>query len=375
MTIPVARNNIFHNKKRTFVAVSGITFSIILVFMQLGFLQAAKTGAGSLYNLFDYDIGIVSERYKFMGAPDFFNKMRLTQAMVLPEIEAISNLKILRGFYRDPDKESTCKTIIFGLSLNPKLINNPIIVENLGKLRQNNTIMVDLYSHPDYGDLSVGKEVEINNKAVTITGQFKLGVTLFEEGCIIVSMDNFSRLTMSNPANTNYGFLLARPGTDILAIKDRLKKILPNDVIIMTKKEMIKQEQDYFISIKPVGIIFKIGVIIAFIVGVVILFQVLNTDISVRLNEFATLKAMGFSDQFIYNIGIKQAFLYALMGYFPSLFFSFIVFNIVRLLARIPMNLNFSMAVFVFILTILMCTISSVLSLQKVRNTDPAELF
>ena len=356
-------------------ALSGISFSILLIFMQLGFLDAAETAAGALFELFDYDIGLVSERYKYVGAPDHFDRMRLTQSQVLPDVEAIASLTIGRGSWTDPDTESTCQAMIFGITPDPEFITDPMIRAGLEKIDKRDRIMVDLFSHRDYGDLSIGREVEVNEKKVTIGAQFKLGVTLFSEGCVLVTQDNFPRLNPGLGRDVSYGFLRVRPGADLQDVKHRLKAILPDDVLIFTKQEMIKQEQDYFIAVKPVGIIFQIGVLVAFVVGVVILFQVLNTDISNRLGEFAILKAMGFREWFIYGIGIKQAVLYGLLSYFPSLGFSFIVFHVVHLLSRIPMDLDFPMAFFVFSLSIVMCSISCVLGLQKVRRTDPAELY
>jgi putative ABC transport system permease protein len=375
MRVHVAWHNVFQNKKRTLAAVGGISFSILLVFMQLGFLDATRTAAASLFQIFDYELGLVSERYKFLGAPDSFDRMRLTQALVLPEVEAAASLRIARGSWKDLATKSTSQLLIFGIPVEPRFIRDPGVRAGLETLRKNNAVMVDLFSHKDYGDLSVGKEVEVNGKSVSIASHFRLGVTLFSEGCVIVSSDDFSRLTLESGRTVSYGFLRLRPGSDPVRVRDRLKGVLPDDVLIFTKKEMIQQEQDYFLSVKPVGVIFQVGVLVAFIVGVVILFQVLNTDITTRLDEFATLKAMGFGDWSIYGIGIQQAMLYALMGYFPSLLLGFVVFHVVHLLSRIPMNLDFPMALFVFSMSLLMCVLSCILGLQKVKKTDPAELY
>ncbi|MCF8063545.1 MAG: FtsX-like permease family protein [Deltaproteobacteria bacterium] len=375
MNIPIARKNVFQNKKRAAAAVSGIAFSVLLVFMQLGFLQGARTAAGALFDRFNYDLGIVSERYKFMGAPDRFDKMRLTQAQVLPEIESWVNLNISNGWWKDPDTELTSELMVFGITLDQGFIRDPEIRSGVEKIQKNNTVLVDVYSHPGYGDLTVGREVEVNEKTVTITGQFKLGVSLFSDGCVIMSNDNFFRLTRIDPRKLNYGFLRVREGADPEAVKEKLKRILPDDVLVFTREEMINQEQDYFISVKPVGVIFQTGVVVAFIVGVVILFQVLNTDISNRLNEFATLKAMGFNSGFIYGIGVKQALMYALMSYFPALGLAYVVFHVVHALSKMPMDLTPGMALFVFSMSLIMCIISCILGLQKVRRTDPAELY
>ena len=375
MGISVAWHNALQNKRRTVTAVSGIAFSVLLIFMQIGFLEGAKNAAASLFHCFDYDLGIVSDKYRFMGAPGSFDRLRLTQAAVVPEVADWMTLCAENGRWENPDTEIESELIIFGISLKKPFIRDPAMRAGLDSLHRNNTVMVDRYSHRSYGPLSPGREVEVNNKDVTITALFTLGVTLFSDGCIVVGTDNFSRLTSLSPREVNYGFLRLAPGADPLAVKSRLEEILPDDVLVFTRSAMIRQDQDYFIAVKPVGIIFQFGVVVSFIVGVVILFQVLNTEISTRLNEFATLKAMGFKAFTIYGIGVKQALLYSLLSYFPALGFAAVVFRVVHELSKLPMELTLAMAGFVFFMSLLMCVISCVLGLQKVRRTDPAELF
>jgi len=375
MSVPVAWRNVWQNKKRTLASVSGISFALLLVFMQLGFLEGAKTAAASIFELFHFDIGIVSDKYKFVGAPDTFDRMRLTQAMVVPEVEAAAGMAMSSGIWTDPESKSGSQLLIFSVPLEPSFIKDPAIRAGLETIRKNNTVMVDLYSHKEYGDLSIGREVEINDLPVTIASRFKLGVTLFSDGCVVVCRDAYDRLTKAHPRLTSYGFLRLKAGSDAETVKKRLQEILPDDVLVFTRGEMIRQEQEYFISVKPVGIIFQTGVVVAFIVGVVILFQVLNTDISTRLKEFATFKAMGFKNRMIYGIGVKQALIYAMLSYLPSLLLASMIYRVVHRLSRMPMNMTFSLASFVLVMSLLMCAISCVLGLQKVRRTDPAELF
>ena len=65
--------------------------------------------------------------------------------------------------------------------------------------------------------------------------------------------------------------------------------------MIMTRQELIDREENYFVNVKPVGIMFRVGMLVAFIVGAVILYQILASEITNRLKEFATMKAMGYS--------------------------------------------------------------------------------
>jgi putative ABC transport system permease protein len=375
MKTSVAWQNIVQNPKRTLAAVAGISFSILLVFMQLGFLQGARKAAATLFECFSFDLAVVSERYKYMGAPDMFDSMRLKQALSLPGVASADNLNIARGEWKDPDTELISELLIFGFPENLEFIQQQRIRSGMPSLDSKNAVMADLYSHADFGDLSIGREAEINHKKVTIGEQFTMGVTLFADGCVIVNGDTFFRLVPRNRRLINAGFLKLQSGTDPLLIKKRLHSMLPDDVVVYTREEIIEQEQDYFVKVKPVGIIFQTGVLVAFVVGVVILFQVLNTDITSRLDEYATLKAMGFGSRFIYGVGIQQALIYALAGYFPALVISAGVYRVVHLLSRMPMDITLSLATLVLMLSLSMCALSSILGLQKVRRTDPAELF
>ena len=96
---------------------------------------------------------------------------------------------------------------------------------------------------------------------------------------------------------------------------EALKKKMPNDVAVYPLDALIDREENYFVSVKPVGILFKIGVIVAFMIGFVILYQVLSTEITTRLSEFSTLKALGLGHSYIYKVGLKQGLIFSSTGY------------------------------------------------------------
>ena len=142
-----------------------------------------------------------------------------------------------------------------------------------------------------------------------------------------------------------------------------------------TRQALLSREQSYFIDVKPVGILFSAGVFVAFMVGVVILFQVLSTEISNRLREFATMKAMGFSPLYVYGVGINQAIFYSVLSFLPAWFGGMGVFYIVRWASRLPMEMDVSISVRVMLMTTAMCIFSAFMALRKVRRADPADLF
>jgi putative ABC transport system permease protein len=120
---------------------------------------------------------------------------------------------------------------------------------------------------------------------------------------------------------------------------------------------------------------FKSAVFIAFAVGLVILFQVLSTELGNRINEFATMKAMGFSIQFIYGIGIMQNLIITLLSFLPAWLICTGIFNLIYALSKLPMEMTWALFGTVFSLTMLMSITAGLLALRKVKKADPAELF
>ena len=171
------------------------------------------------------------------------------------------------------------------------------------------------------------------------------------------------------------GLLNLKDGYDANETVLRLRSILPNDVLIFTREDFLQREQAYFIEVKPVGIMFKSAVFIAFAVGLVILFQVLSTELGNRINEFATMKAMGFSIQFIYGIGIMQNLIITLMSFLPAWLICTAIFELIYALSKLPMEMTWELFITVFSLTMLMSITAGLLALRKVKKADPAELF
>lgn len=375
MRISLAWHNTLQNKKRTFAAVAGITFSVLLVFMQLGFLQTAKTNSTIVYNYFDFDLMIVSSRFEAMESADWFDSARLLQARVVPGVQDVAALDYGRARWRDPENKnrgSSC--MMLGYDLNPNFLpeaHRAGLVPLMGR----DTVMLDRFSHPDYGSQRIGKEATLENRPVTLASTYEMGVGFQAEGTVICSIDTFMSIRRQGGRAVGFGMVKAASGVDVNKLRSDLVAALPNDVIVFTKAALIARERDYYVNVKPIGIMFRAGAFVAFCVGGVILYQVLASEISNRLRELATLKAVGFTVMYVYGVGVQQALLFAGMSYGPAFIFSLITFKLVYWASHIPMFMTWNLALVVLGLSVAMTSVSSVLALQKVKRADPADLF
>lgn len=375
VNLAIAWRNLMQNRRRTLTALGGITFALLLVFMQLGFLLAARRGATLLYDDLAFDIAIVSERYQSLASIGRFLPTRLAQAASVPGVEAVAGLQVRNASWLNAATGEGSTVMVFGLPEDLAFIRNPGWRAGLGQLRSNEELLVDVLSHDDLGDLSVGVRTELNGVPYRVVGQFEQGMSMFGEGAAAMRMGGFERLFRGASAEVSIGLVRVQPGADREATLRALRAALPADVVVQSRTTLMQQDQDYFVAVKPVGIVFQTGVFVAFAVGVVILFQVLSTEVSNRLREYATIKALGFGNRFIYGIGVLQAVLFGGFSFLPALLLSWGVYTVVRVASRLPMVLTPQLVALVFGLALVMCVISCALALGKVRRADPAELF
>jgi putative ABC transport system permease protein len=375
MRISLAWHNTLQNRKRSFAAIAGITFSILLVFMQLGFLQTARQGTTLVYNYFRFDLILTSDHFEALENASWFDQARILQARVVSGVERVSPLVCSRSRWRDLATGSfgpSCLTL--GVDLDPEFF--PLEdASRLETVRPRGRIMLDRYSSPGFGPIQIGREGTLNRYLVTIGEVIGLGLGFQAEGTAIVSLDTYQNVTRSDPREVTFGLVRIAPGARPEEVKARLQAALPPDVRVFTKAELVRRESDYYINVKPIGIMFRAGAFVALCVGAVILFQVLSTEISNRLKELATLKAVGFTHRYVYGVGVQQALLFTGLSYGPALLFALFVFRVVYWASHIPVRMTFQLALTVLALTAGITIISSVLALQKVRRADPADLF
>jgi putative ABC transport system permease protein len=215
----------------------------------------------------------------------------------------------------------------------------------------------------------------MNNRPVYVVGLFSLGSTLFDNGHVAMSDWTYAQWYGANFLDqVSVGCLTLDPGADWEAVRSRLQATLPPDVRVLTQTELAAAEQAFRASL-PNGKVLNFGALMGFIVGLVIVYQVLYTDISDHLPKYATLKAMGYSDTSLLRVILQEALILAVLGFIPGYFASYGVYHLLTHITRVPLTMRTTVAVQVFILTLIMCGISGAIAMNKLRSADPADVF
>ena len=384
MRIPLAWLNLVHSKVRTALAVAGVAFAVILIFMQLGFLGSAEQSAALVFDALDFDVLIRSRHYLHLIASRTFPRDRLDQAESAPGVDRASPIYLVSDFWRHPRDGSKRAMLIIGVNPSDPVFRVEDIQRKLALLTMPEFVLVDQKSRREFGpqngrrfgDDDIDVETELAQQRVRIVQTFTLGMGFVADGDVLTSVRGFQRIRPRQaPGEVSLGLVKLQPGADVDAVVAALREQLPEDVEILTRADVLGREVRHWVWETSIGLIFQLGVVVALVVGTAIVYQVLSSDVANHLPEYATLKAMGYSGNYLASVVLQQAVVLAVLGFVPGLAVSAALYALTRAAARIPMDMTMARVFFVLALAVAMCTISGLGALRKVRSADPADLF
>jgi len=382
MQIPLAWLQLSREKMRLLVAIAGISFADILMFMQLGFREALFDSAVTMHQNLKGEIFLISPQSTALIAMKSFPSRRLYQTMGFEGVKSISSVYMNFGLWKNPQTRATRSLMILGFNPSESILNLPGITNNLEAIKMPDVVLFDDASRPEFGPISQefkqGKEVttEVGGRRIKVGGLFTLGASFGADGNIVTSDLNFLRLYPARKKGLiDIGIIKLEPGANLESVLKNLRRDLPNDVKILSKEEFVEFERNYWQTGTSIGFIFSLGTAMGFIVGTVIVYQILYTDVSDHLPEYATLKAMGYKNSYLLMVVFQEALILAAIGYLPGSALAMGLYSLTRNATQLPMMMTVSRAVIVLILTIIMCTVSGAIAVRKLQAADPADIF
>jgi putative ABC transport system permease protein len=382
MKVPLAWLQMSRERTRLLVAIAGIAFADILMFMQLGFREALFDSAVTLHQRLQGDIFLISPQSTALLAMKGFPSRRLYQALGFEGVRSISPIYLDFALWKNPQTRGTRRILVVGFNPSDRVLNLPGVQQNLEAIKLPDIVLFDAASRPEFGPVAQQFErggavvTEVGNRRIQVGGLFTLGTSFGSDGTIITSDLNFLRLFPQRDRGIiEIGVINLEPDTNPATVIQNLKQQLPEDVKILSKAEYIAFEKQYWQNRTPIGYIFSLGTAMGFIVGTVIVYQILYTDVSDRLPEYATLKAMGYKSSYLLLVVFQEALILAVLGYLPGYGLSLALYALAQNATRLPIAMSLTRAVAVLILTILMCCISGAIAARKLEAADPADIF
>lgn len=380
--LPLAWLQLKREASRLAVALAGIAFADILMFMQLGFRDSLYYSNVRFHNSLQGEIVLVNRQTSAILSMKKFSQKRLYQALDLEDVESVDPIYVDYTSWKNPQTGIPRNLLVIGINPQNNVLQLPGLQQNLEKIQLPNVVLYDRSSRQEYGpivaEFEQGDDVkaEVRNKLVKVGGLFTLGASFGADGNLITSDLNFLRIFVNRqPGLIDIGLIKLKPGADPNIVAQQLRSYLDKDVKVFTKQEFVDFEKDFWASSTAIGFIFTLGTIMGFIVGTVIVYQILYTEVSDHLVEYATLKAIGYSHNYFLVVILQEALILAVLGYLPGFAFALFLYEQARAATLLPVFMTSSRAVMVLFLTILMCSISGIIAVKKLKSADPADIF
>ncbi|HEX2556467.1 MAG TPA: ABC transporter permease DevC [Microvirga sp.] len=380
--LPIGWLQLIHNRGRLAAALAGVAFANILIFMQLGFLGALVESIRRPYAAMDADVIVAASDMNTLADGSPLPRQRMFEALSVPGIASATPLSYGRIDWKQPD--GTIRTLdVFGVDPAARAFGTPAIDAARDAIMNADVAIIDsgtrnvprgLFEKIERGE---PYRFEAKGRTLTVVSTFTIGGGFSADGYLIVSDQTFLRLFPQRASGApNYILLRLEPGIDRGAVLAQLSATLPDyDSAVHTVDEAVARDQAFQTTQRPIGIVFGFGIVIGILVGVIIVYQVLSTDVADHIREYATFKAIGYRQRFFLGVVFEEALVLACLGFVPGLLVSLLLYAAVSAATGLPLAMTPARPPLVLAGTLLMCTISGAVATRRLARANPADLF
>ncbi len=379
---PLAWRQAIHRPMRLAAAIAGVSFANVLVFFQLGLSGGLYDSQKRPIQQINGELVMVSGRYLYLGEQVNFPRARLTQALGVEGVKAVTPLYLGLSQWLNSDTRQQKQALVFGIAPEnpglrvPELASDPLL------LQRGDALLFDVRSKANAGPVAAtvrregSYETELGGVRSVVTGLFSLGLTFAADINLVTSSTNFKNYFPNQSADDiQMGVIQLQPGVDPLRVKATLATFLDPSVKVFTIEELAAAEEAYWRRNSSFGLIFGLGVLVGLVVSGIIVYQILYSDVSDHLAEYATLKAIGYDDGFVVGIILQESLILALLAFAPSLLLSLGLYGFLARSTSLMVVMSTGRAVLVFAFTLGVCGVSGWLATAKLRRLDPADIF
>lgn len=380
--VPIGWLQLAHNRSRLAKAVGGVVFAALLIFMQLGFLGAQIESIRLPYAALDADILITASDANTLQDGSPLLRQRMFEALATPGVASATAVFIGRLDWKQTD--GTVRTLdVFGIDPSARAFAARSVDAARDALAMADEALIDCKTRnaPSalFDAIASGQPYtfEANNRAISVTGVFEIGGGFAADGYLIVSDQTFLRLFPHRAAGApNIVLIRVAPGADVADVREQLAAALTGgDAKARTLAEAVASDERFQTTQKPIGMVFGFGVVMGALVGVVIVYQVLATDVADHLREYATFKAIGYRQRFFLGVVFEEAAILAIFGFIPGFLLAVAAYALVAMGTGLLLAMTLVRAGGVFLATLGMCAISGAIATRRLARAEPAALF
>ncbi|WP_088431691.1 ABC transporter permease DevC [Halomicronema hongdechloris] len=384
---PLALLNLIHDRRKFLTSLAGVSFAVLLMFLFNGFMNALYDSQLQLLQRLNGEIIVINRLKTTMFVPRSFARRRLYQARALAGVVDAYPLYTSEANWKNPETRKTRPVRVLAFNLADPVLPLPGVLANLEALKQPNTALIDTQARAEVGPTRAGLSSELAERRIHIVGTFSLGTDFAAgNGNLIMSDVNFLRYFANRGpeedersfATADIGLIKVAPDADIERLVQTLRDTLPNDVLVLPRdgpEGFVQRERIYWQDNTNIGFVFTLLTVMGFVVGIILVYQILYTDVADHWSEYATLKAMGYNNQFFIGVVIQESVLLSMIGFIPGFLVSSLLYALAAGTTGLVFKMTLTRVLALYGLTLLMCLISGAMAMRKVQSADPAEVF
>ncbi len=381
-TFFIAWAQLTHQRVKLLVATAGVVVAVMLMLVQLGIREGAMENSVAIARRITADLAIVSPRTKTIFASATFPRSLLYRTGGISGVTDVGEMYMAQGRFRNPWDKLEFPVSLYGINPEFPMMDLPGLEPFIQELRLTDRILFDGLSRKNYGPV-MGYlqeqgflDVEVNLRKIRLIGAINVGISINTDGNLYMSPANFLRLFPErSPGSVDIGLIRLEPGADRESIRREIEPLLNSEARVLTREELVDAEIRFIRENAPIDFIFGMGAAVGFFVGFVVVYQILYTEISDSMREFATLKAMGFSDGYLLRVVFWQAMILSILGYFPGFALAIWLYDVATEAIQMQFHMTTERACLVFCMTIVMCCLSASMAISRIRSADPADVF
>ncbi|MBU6230048.1 MAG: ABC transporter permease DevC [Cyanobacteria bacterium REEB459] len=387
MRTPLALLNLIHDRRKFLTSVAGVGFAVLLMLLFNGFKNALYDSQTHFLEQLNGDIVIINRLKENMFVPRSFPRRRLYQAQAVDGVAAAYPIYTSDARWKNPETKKTRPVRVIAYNPVDPVLRLPEVLAHRQDLRLPNTALIDRRARAELGPRQEGVVTELADRQIHIVGTFSLGTDFAAgNGNLIMSDQNFLRYFANrgpqedkrSVATADIGLLQLQPGAAVEGVVRALRQRLPQDVLVLPKygpEGFIRRERQYWEKNTNIGFVFSLLTTMGFMVGIILVYQILYTDIADHWSEYATLKAIGYSNRFLLGVVVQEAVILSVLGFIPALLVSSLLYQLGETITGLRFTLTLDRIRGFYLLTLVMCLIAGAIALRKVQRTDPAEVF
>lgn len=379
---PVAWLQLSHRPLRLLAAIAGVSFANVLVFFQLGLSGSLYDSQKRPIDQISGQLVLVPKRYTNLGEPLNFSRAQLVRVRGVQGVAAVTPLYIGKADWLNRDTRQSKQALVFGVTPENPALKLPILQQNKALLKQPNTLFFDSASKKAAGSvvqtLATGNSylTELRGQQAKVVGIFKLGLTFAADINLIMSAANFQTyFPEKSNDDIQLGVIQLSADANEAQVQATISRFLDPSLQVLTIKQLKEREMSHWQRNTSFGLIFNLGVLVGLAVGAIIVYQILYSDVGDHLSEYATMKAIGYGDNFVVGIILQESLLLATVAFLPSVLLSMLLYQVLVRATGLLVAMTLGRALFVFCLTLVLCSASGWLATGKLRRLDPAEVF